>query len=182
MEQKSDRRVKLTKRILHETLIELLQSSHVSELSVKRICEAADLNRSTFYAHYQSPIELFHEIEQEAYEDLTVYLSKGCFEHTADSSRPFMIYTLEYIKRNPKLFKVLLGSNDSTKLKEISLAVTKNYFSNQKMNPPKKKHYMQHFFVAGWTAVMEEWLNNGCLESPDEICDYVINLIDFSQL
>ena len=82
MERKVDRRSRMTKRILHETLIELLQTAHISELSVKRICEAADLNRSTFYAHYQSPMELLQEIEQEAYQELTGYVTDENRKHT----------------------------------------------------------------------------------------------------
>lgn len=60
-----NRRVMLTKRILKETLIEKLKSTSLSQISVKSLCEKADLNRSTFYAHYVNLYELFDEIEDD---------------------------------------------------------------------------------------------------------------------
>lgn len=178
MERKVDRRSRMTKRILHETLIELLQTAHISELSVKRICEAADLNRSTFYAHYQSPMELLQEIEQEAYQELTGYVTDENRKHTASFTRDSMMRTLEFVRKNPELSRVLLGSNGSARFKEISLSITADHYIKQKDS--KQTHYLQHYYVAGWTAVVEEWLNNGCVDPISEICDLVGKLIDHS--
>ena len=57
-----DRRIKMTKRILKDALIDLMRTKHINEISIKKICETADVNRSTFYHHYQSPEELYDDI------------------------------------------------------------------------------------------------------------------------
>ena len=49
---KEDRRIRITKKAIKESLIELLQEYPIAKISVKMICESADINRSTFYAHY----------------------------------------------------------------------------------------------------------------------------------
>ena len=56
-EKEENRRVKYTKRVIKEALIELMANRQVGEISVKKLCEQADVNRSTFYAHYGNPMD-----------------------------------------------------------------------------------------------------------------------------
>ena len=49
---KTDARVKYTKMVLKKALLELMQHKPVNKITVKEICERAELNRATFYAHY----------------------------------------------------------------------------------------------------------------------------------
>ena len=53
-----DRRVERTRRTLHRALIGLILERGWDEISVKDVCEAADVGRSTFYAHYADKEEL----------------------------------------------------------------------------------------------------------------------------
>ena len=46
--EKEDRRVRLTKQAIRESLIELMQEYPIAKISVKMICDTADINRSTF--------------------------------------------------------------------------------------------------------------------------------------
>ena len=48
-----DRRVRRTRRALHEALIELVLEKGYERISVREILDRADVVRSTFYAHYQ---------------------------------------------------------------------------------------------------------------------------------
>lgn len=65
-----NRKTALSKRILKETLIEMLTKKKLSSISVKSLCEKADLNRSTFYAHYEDIYCLVSEIEDEIIRDM----------------------------------------------------------------------------------------------------------------
>lgn len=46
-----DRRKKYTRMVLKESLMELLKNKPISNITIKEICEEADINRSTFYSH-----------------------------------------------------------------------------------------------------------------------------------
>ena len=52
MRQKLDRRVEMTKRLLKKSLIELLKNESIEKISIRNLCQNADVNRSTFYKHY----------------------------------------------------------------------------------------------------------------------------------
>ena len=62
---KTDARVKYTKMVLKKALLELMQHKPVNKITVKEICERAELNRATFYAHYSDCFDLLESIEEE---------------------------------------------------------------------------------------------------------------------
>ena len=65
-----NRRVQMTKRLLKEALLELLDEKPLEKISVTDVCRRADVNRSTFYAHYMDTTALLHEMEQEVFSEL----------------------------------------------------------------------------------------------------------------
>ncbi len=63
--RKSDARVRYTQRVLKESFLSLLREKPINKITVKEVCELAELNRATFYAHYSDCFELMENIEQE---------------------------------------------------------------------------------------------------------------------
>jgi AcrR family transcriptional regulator len=53
-----DRRVARTRGLLHQALIALILRKGYEAITVADICEAADVGRSTFYAHYAGKEDL----------------------------------------------------------------------------------------------------------------------------
>lgn len=47
---KGNRRTLYTKKIIKESLIELLQTNDIHQITVTNICNKADINRGTFYS------------------------------------------------------------------------------------------------------------------------------------
>ena len=51
--RKSDRRTRYTRAAIVEALYEKLKTTPIHKISVTELCEAAEINRSTFYLHYK---------------------------------------------------------------------------------------------------------------------------------
>ena len=64
---KTDARVKYTKMVLKKALLELMQRKPINKITVKEVCERAELNRATFYAHYSDCFDLLESIEEELF-------------------------------------------------------------------------------------------------------------------
>ena len=64
-EMQETRRVRMTKRLMKDALLELLAQKNLSSISVKELCETADVHRTTFYLHYTDTADLLREIEQD---------------------------------------------------------------------------------------------------------------------
>ena len=63
--KKTDARVRYTRSVLKEAFLSLLSKKPVNKITVKEVCEAAGLNRATFYTHYGDCFDLMASIEQE---------------------------------------------------------------------------------------------------------------------
>ena len=67
---KEDQRIRLSKQLLRNALLELLKEKHISKVSVREICERAQINRTTFYKYYGSQYELLednaHDVESDS--------------------------------------------------------------------------------------------------------------------
>ena len=66
--RKTDARLRYTQRILKESLLALLKQKPINKITVKEVCELAELNRATFYAHYSDCFALLEQIENELLE------------------------------------------------------------------------------------------------------------------
>ena len=75
-EKPLDRRAKMTRELLKQSLIELMKDRPIHEISIKKICETADINRSTFYHHYDSQYELFNEILNDVSHEIAQIVAK----------------------------------------------------------------------------------------------------------
>ncbi|WP_306663957.1 TetR/AcrR family transcriptional regulator [Robertmurraya korlensis] len=80
MNSKLDRRKRYTKMVLKESLMNLLKQKPISSITIKEVCELADINRSTFYAHYSDQYELLYSIEEEFIEGMVHTLSQYNFK------------------------------------------------------------------------------------------------------
>ena len=66
--RKTDARIRYTQRILKESLLTLLKQKPINKITVKEVCERAELNRATFYAHYSDCFALLESIEEDLLE------------------------------------------------------------------------------------------------------------------
>lgn len=67
-----DLRVMKTKKAIKDAAIALMKDDPAKEPSAKRIIEIAQVNKSTFYYHYESVQDLLDQIEQEFFDDVIV--------------------------------------------------------------------------------------------------------------
>ena len=63
--EKTDARKRYTQMVLKQSLLKLLKEKPVNKITVKEVCELAQLNRATFYAHYSDCFALLGSIENE---------------------------------------------------------------------------------------------------------------------
>ena len=67
---KSDPRIRKTRSAIRGAFIRLMQEKDFDAITVKDIAECAQINRKTFYAHYETKEQLFAQMLEEMFEDL----------------------------------------------------------------------------------------------------------------
>lgn len=175
--KKMDQRIRLTRNLLKNALVQLMQEQHISKISIRAICEVADINRSTFYVHYTDQYDLLNKVEQEVLDNLNKYLSKQALDENHPISVQVLTRVLDYVKENVELFKALLSENcDFTFQKNlIELAQVISSQQNQSFDA-RTQEYIKLFGFTGIISMLQKWLHDGTDESPAQMAEFVIRI------
>ena len=62
---KTNQRTSLTKRLMKDALLRMLEKDPIERITVAGLCREAEINRTTFYRHYQIPKQVLDEIAED---------------------------------------------------------------------------------------------------------------------
>lgn len=174
VKKKTDQRVRLTRKLLKNALVQLMQEQQISKISVRALCETAGINRSTFYVHYTDQYDLLSKVEQEVLDNLNKYLGKQDLNDDRPISVQVLTKVLYYVKENVELFKALLSENcDFTFQKELmELAQVISSQQNQTLDE-RTQEYIKIFGLAGTINMLQQWLHDGMPESPTQMAEFI---------
>ena len=142
--QKENRRVKMTKALLNESFLKFLEEKPISRITVKEICEDADVNRSTYYVYYSDPYDQLHKIEDALIREQAVYIDAILQNggHDDPSFTNVINNLLHYYRERKDMLQVLLGNHGDIHLEYDILAFFAerilSYGSNNRKLPQKQ--------------------------------------------
>ena len=173
-EKKMDRRVRKTKDCLAKALIELLQTKSIHEISVRELAEKADINRGTFYLHYKDPYDMMNQMETETLETLREILMAHPAREIKDNPLVILEVLYQYIPEHTAWISLLLGENGNLSFVNHLNEVVRSCCIEHWMEIFAKKeaktyNYFCSFIVSGCVALVNEWVNTGMNESPEEM-------------
>lgn len=176
----TDARVLKTKRNTRKALISLLKIKKYDEISVKHICEAAGISRGTFYLHYKDKFDL---VQQYQYE-ITKEGSKRV-QSLLQSERHLMYYhIINFWSNEAELLLLLISKNGSPDVqyelkKTLQYNAEKNVFPYIKKSHfnEKERHYFIVFLSNAIFGIIQEWVNNGQQETPEELSNIIYKII-----
>ncbi|WP_439443107.1 TetR/AcrR family transcriptional regulator C-terminal domain-containing protein [Listeria aquatica] len=112
----SDRRTQKTKKAFHTAFLQLLENKTPAQITVSDLVRKADVNRSTFYRHYQEIQDLLDELIHFVLQDLrTAY--NDPYQKETDFSlsrlRPEMIKIFEHVYKNRDFYRQVIHAKIS---------------------------------------------------------------------
>lgn len=178
MNKKNNQRTKLSKMLLKNAFMDLLkEKGSVSKISVRELCERAELNRSTFYAHYDEPMNLLVEIENELLEATQNHLEQIGRENDAGAHK-YILSFLKYIKENDKQFRTLLiDSVDPEFRSRFMQQSIIQFIINLHIELPKNlEQYVFSYILNGSTGVIIQWIRSDYSVDENEIVDLLFSI------
>jgi AcrR family transcriptional regulator len=176
-----DRRIARTRLAIREALVSLIETKGFDALSVRDITETANINRSTFYLHFQDKFDLLEQTEQEIIQDIqaiilqTDSLSLANF-HLTQQPLLVMVQMFEYFQANAALVRAILGIKGDIAFQiQLRKAIEQNlskigFFEGiNSQNFLLPSEYIITYVIAAHLGVVQIWLKKGCLESPQEM-------------
>ncbi|UOE94703.1 TetR-like C-terminal domain-containing protein [Alkalihalobacillus sp. LMS39] len=176
MSEKLDRRKKYTRMVLKDSLISLLKQKQISAITVKELCQVADVNRSTFYAHFTDPYDLLHKIEEEFIADMYETLCQYNF-HKEEESLQMTVKILEYVATKHELCHIFLSGQSGTAFQQKVMEITEQFTMKNWMEvnvvDDKASQYISLLVVSGCIHVIKSWLDNGMDKSTTEMAELI---------
>lgn len=170
-----DRRARMTRQILKESLIELMKDKPIHEISIKKICETADINRSTFYHHYESQFELFEDILNDIGKDVFEMVKAHCT--TPNWMQPILEDAFTYIEDRRETFLVILSENSGFSVGEKLTQYVERFVNTTSESSSEIAKYCAQFATAGMTSVVWQWLKEEERMPAKELAKIIANLL-----
>ncbi len=177
MAKKENQRIKLTKILLKNSLIDLMHVKPISKITIKELCENADINRSTFYLYYTDQFVLLKSIEVELLDNVQKHLNK--IDSRTDSIQ-YLQALLTYIEANADIFETLLCRQENP---DFQASFVERSLSNLKLNlsldcKEPVLGYVYSYLIMGCLSVIKKWIGSG-LELPSmEMANLIYRLSD----
>ena len=183
--QKSYRNAVRSKTMIRQAFLELLQEKPYEKITVTDIAQRADLNRSTFYAHYPDVQGLIEEIEEEIINRSMQLLSEVTCQNIFQDPKIFLQILVQPVEENKKLYQLLVQSDYAGRqLYRINEA-----FASYVLNSPEIPENLRsskyfavriNFFIGGIINTYCQWLTGELDCSLDDIAEDIARTIQIS--
>ena len=176
---------------MDEALITLLEKKDFAYITVKEICDAAGVNRSTFYVHYENTSDLLKETTRYmidkhlAYYDIDRKRMSLQFETCKREELLFitdeyLVPYLTFIKDNQRLFRVSIKQFNSLNMAEVYSKMFEHIFSPilERFHVPEKERvYVTKFYLTGVFAIVMEWLDKNCSDDMETVTRVITDCV-----
>lgn len=163
MNTKDNKRRRDSREKIERVFIELLQTHDLKDITVSKIIEMSELNRSTFYSNYLDIYDLADKTREKLENDFSnLFADYDYFNERTGALKMF-----KHIKENQifynTYFKLCYDDKHLISIYDKKRAEKEQIEGNIR--------YHIEFFRNGLNAIIKLWLADGCKESPEEMAE-----------
>ena len=167
----------------NQALLILLEQKPFEFITISEICKIAEVNRSTFYLHYESTNDLLKETSTYVLDNFSSYFSIDAESVIAQLANcdlqdlkfineKYLHPYLSFIKENQHIFSAVLSQPTTFDSNAMFQQLFDNIFKpilDRFHYPRDAQNYVMMFYLNGITAIIVEWLKDGCQKSIEDI-------------
>lgn len=180
----ADRRTLKTKKAIKNAFLSQLKNKNLSQISVTKIANIANIGRGTFYLYYLDITDLYEQITNELFDEMALFFDKAYPTNDSNNLKKLITEVIAFISANKSLFLTFIRLEGSEK----TISKLKNLF-NEKIyresievfdtNKRNEKHLeiQSIFVISGIIGVIEKWLNGGLILENEYVIDILHNMI-----
>ena len=178
MNVKDNQRTRLSKKMFQNAVLELLEEKGgIEKISVRELCQRAQLNRSTFYAHYAEPREVLTQAQEEILNETAAHIRR-IGEQKPGGGKEYLSLFLRYIRENDRVFRVLLvtAADPAFKNRFIRLSMM-NLFEHMQLTVDNgRQQYIYSYLLSGSFGVITQWIRSDYAAAVPELAELLITL------
>lgn len=185
-QKKEDLRIIRTREAIKIALIELLEYQNFDTVTVKDLTTKANINRGTFYAHFQDKYDLMSQYQDEIMMELRsiVHDNYSSVLHSVHVKnivpQKIIISIFSYFRKNKRILRVLFGLNGDSKFQDkMKDFIWETVFQESSEAILNKSRFLvpTEYFISYVTSahfgIIQKWLSNDCQESPEKMAEII---------
>ena len=176
------RRVKMTKKLLCDSLIHFLFQKDIQHVTIKEICNYADINRSTYYRYYQDPFDQLNKIQEELIHELNLHIEKlvnnidSSLKSASSDYTSCMVEYLEYVQSKRDIIQILLSVfPDNQFLITFVSHIQANLLTLSPVTNNSSRLYDFIFASSGCIGLLVHWLTNDPEMSVNDLAKLMVS-------
>lgn len=174
MNTKNNKRAQGTDEAIIRAVFEIIQLERrpLGKITVREVCEKAEINRSTFYAHYQDVFDVVEKVEKNMAKMhharlQDVFRAGGGFREAIESM-------LEFVREYREFYSLYFSQSNrvSHMIEILNFPFQEQILQIQEKDMggvPGEGVYHYRFFTAGMASLLTIWLDRDCRETPAEL-------------
>lgn len=171
-----DLRVRRTRRLLTQALIELSAEVAPEAITVRDLVARAQIGYATFFRHYSSIEDLLREAVDDLYAELTALLPPLTGGHPEEAGT----VVFRHVRAHPGLYRLLLHSHRSVgltdRIMEIGVrGLLTTYGPHPETRVPLK--LAANHFIRSFLSLIDWWLDQEVPPSPEQMGEYYRDLV-----
>ncbi|MBQ3427955.1 MAG: TetR/AcrR family transcriptional regulator [Clostridia bacterium] len=174
-----DRRNRKTEEAFTSALFYYLEKKDLNRITVKELCEYADMNRGTFYLHYLDIYDLLERTEQTMISAVFNVPSNDL--RTAEDS---VFATFRYVRDHKREYRIMFNANTGFMNKLRNIMIYSSAERLKRVIPncnDSLARIVSTIYIGGATSLLEYWVTeDDCQTDPstllaslDQITKYI---------
>ncbi len=183
IKQKAEyRSAKRSRKMIREAFLTLLKKKSETKITVTDIVNLADINRTTFYAHYPDVRGVVEEIENDVIDKMMVILKDFHYFSFFKNPAPLLLQISRFLEMDIDLYRQLIRIDSS----DAFLDKLKKIFAEFMENDPDIPQYIREkssfairvsYFTGGIVNAYKQWLTGELDCSLNDISMEIASMI-----
>ncbi|AIQ51324.1 TetR/AcrR family transcriptional regulator [Paenibacillus sp. FSL R7-0331] len=169
--KKVDRRVIRTKNSIRTAFLELIQSRDFELITVTDLAITADIDRKTFYLHYNSLIDVLQEFQNQLAEKVSSLLKNNQDFNIDSFFQGLNTIMMEDIGLYRHISKSTSYAFLKSECKDILKNTLKNSFYDQTVMSPQMFNVYSEYIASGIIGIYTDWLSSSSKMPLEELTE-----------
>lgn len=173
---KENQRITISKHLLKASLLRLLQKKHISKISISELCQEAEINRTTFYRHYETPSDVLLEISLDYIQDFLNFSFPLCESPNLKSE---ILKLCRFVYNNADIAKLLMRNSSVEDIPKVfhklyeSFAGSRQILYKGQPVDHDTLYLLEAFLASGIYTIIDHWLMENIPKTPEEVADLI---------
>ena len=178
---KEDQRITLTKRLLCEGLLRLIEKKELDKISVTELCAESGINRATFYRHYFLPRDILFEMQLNFISDLHERFGKNS---RGKDAKLYLSELCTHLYTHADKIKLFVNHNTEDEFISLMTRLVEAFLTQMKSEhgisdiDDSSLSLISTYIAGGGYFMLRRWIVDEIEKSPAEMAELIFKVVN----